>query len=426
MRVLIIYRKIIARIIMRYYRSKKNTGKAIMFLPHSGMSKSDYIDLFNYKSDSALTFAHYLLVNDLCKDKEFVVFVPSKDDLESSYKKAEKLFPGRKIKFITWDYCLINYNSRSYARFVKGFGKLVVSCSHIFSSDSFGFQRYANNQIIVDLNYFSAPFKNDLLSSDSKYYMHYDRQGREYSKILLSSEVSIRLIMACMNLPREKYLDFGLCRNDNLLEEESSNDIRKSILSSVSYRASKILLYIPTHRDYEKKLHNVARTLFGYDMDMDKLDAVLKEEGIIIICKLHPVQSKEVISMSLPESVVIHKANHKYGLCELMKVSDAMIGDYSSGYFDYLLLDKPIIFNFYDVERYKKERGFTFNPVESIVAGDVVKDSEGFIKALKNLEINKTHYKEKRAFVRDLIFAYQDTHCCERVYDYFFDNKQFD
>ena len=62
----IILKKIIARLIWFYYKCQKNTGQAIMFIPHSGFSKYDYIDLFNYKSDSAMTFAHYLLENNLC------------------------------------------------------------------------------------------------------------------------------------------------------------------------------------------------------------------------------------------------------------------------------------------------------------------------------------------------------------------------
>ena len=49
--------------------------------------------------------------------------------------------------------------------------------------------------------------------------------------------------------------------------------------------------------------------------------------------------------------------------------SDALITDYSSVYFDYLLLDKPIGFTVDDMELYIKDRGFIFNNPEEYMPG---------------------------------------------------------
>ncbi|MCS2279479.1 CDP-glycerol glycerophosphotransferase family protein [Bacteroides thetaiotaomicron] len=44
-----------------------------------------------------------------------------------------------------------------------------------------------------------------------------------------------------------------------------------------------------------------------------------------------------------------------------------MITDYTSTYFDFLLVNKPVIFNFYDIEEYRRVRGFSFEPIEFFV-----------------------------------------------------------
>lgn len=422
----IFFRKIIARLIWLYYRTQKNKGLAMMFIPHPGFSKCDYIDIFNYKSDSAMTFARYMLDNHLFEDREFIVYSPSRECIDDSYKKGKELYPKKKITFISWDtYDLDNldYSSPNFLSNTILYCKCVVRSSHIFTSTTYRMKRYVSNQVLVDLNYYPAPFKNDLLSSDNKYYMGFETVGREYSWILFTSELAIRLEMPSIKLPHSSFLDFGLCRNDNLLSNDDCQSIKEELLSSLPYSASKIVLYIPTHRDYEQSETDVSRSLFGYSLDLNSLDTILRREGMMIVCKIHPKQNRAVISSALPVSIRIHEANHKYGLCELMKISDCLISDYSTGYFDYLLLDKPVILNFYDIDKYKEERGMTYNPVESIVAGDIVKSADDFFNALQKIEENNKKYREKRRIIKDLFFAYQDSNCCKRVFNYLFENK---
>lgn len=418
--VLKIFRYFAVGLLFFFTRHKKNTGKYIIFMPHSGFSKNDFIDLFNYRSDSSMSFAHYLLSNNLCQDKLFVLFVPSESYLEESYNKARQLYPNYKFKFLTWDTFLLDYKKPDCIKKAKDFCKCVINSSHIFVSITYRLEKYVSNQIVVDLNYYPAPLKNDFLPPTSKYYMKLEQVGKKYNKVMFTSEVAIRLEMPSMSLSHEQYSDFGLCRNDNLLNKDDYKDVRESILSSVPYKADKIIIYTPTHRDYEQEITDVSRSLFGYSFDFTQLDALLRKEGIVIVCKVHPKQNRAAFSSVLPASVKIHQANHYYGLTELMKVSDCMIADYSTGYFDYLLLDKPVIFNFYDVDLYEKERGFTYNPIESITAGDIVKTPEEFFYALSNVSNNREKWREKRAFVRNMFFRYQDENCCKRVYDYFF------
>ena len=66
---------IIGRLIKIIYNKKPNTKTALMFIPHSGMCIDDKYDLFNYKSESAYTFARYIIDNKLEPQKKIYLSV---------------------------------------------------------------------------------------------------------------------------------------------------------------------------------------------------------------------------------------------------------------------------------------------------------------------------------------------------------------
>ena len=400
------------------YRSKRN---AICFMPHRGMMMNDMYDILNYKSDNALSLAHYMLENKLEEKSPFCFIVANWESANRLSSILIKKYPNK--EFILAPLLTFNENVKDAIPYQK----IINRSKYIFTSITYNLKGFTDkNQILVDLNYFTVPFKNDIYTPSDPFYMKLDRLGHEYNAYVCTSELSIRVIMPTMTLPYSKYVLLGMCRNDYLCADGNDIDLRSRILSKVDYHVEKIWLYTPTHRDYENKNNDVSRFLLGFSADMSELDSFLKRNHILILCKLHPKQNKTIISKILPTSILVHQPNHEYGLTELMRISDGLITDYTSGYFDYLLLDKPVIFNFYDVEKYVESRGFTYNPIESITAGDIIKDEESFKTALLNIDENRKNYAFKRKFVKDLFFTYQDTNNCERVYNYFFRNQKLE
>ena len=402
--------------IFYYYRKKKR----ITFIPHPGMSVYDGYNIINWKSDNALTLANYVLSNAFQTGMIISIIVSSKDDISVLKKYVAINFPQSVIDFIVFnplESCI------SLKQKIKFYISLMDS-KYVFTSITLKLRPFcmSSKTKYIDLGYFPMPFKNDLFSADSKIYMGMDEfDERDLDFYICNSELAIRLIMTTMNIPYKNFLNLGNCRNDYLISEEYPLEFRKDILKKVSYPVNTIILYTPTHRDYEYSLDSSAsRNLFGYNIDLTSLAEMLKEEGIMIICKIHPKQNKAVLKTALPEGICVFEKNEKYGLSELMKVSDALITDYTSGYFDYLLLDKPVIFNFYDVDKYQVTRGFTFNPIEAVCAGEIVKDREAFIHAIKSTNINASMYQEKRKFVRNLVYSYLDTLSTKRIYSCFF------
>ena len=99
----------------------------------------------------------------------------------------------------------------------------------------------------------------------------------------------------------------------------------------------------------------------------------------------------------------------------VLKFSDALVTDFSSISFDYLLLDKPIVYINSDLEEFNRERGM-YAPFEELTAGITISDENGIRTALADVINGTDNYKEERKVLRDKLFFYHDGKNCERVF----------
>ena len=68
---------------------------------------------------------------------------------------------------------------------------------------------------------------------------------------------------------------------------------------------------------------------------------------------------------------------------DLYLVSDLLITDYSSVFFDYANLNRPILFYMYDYEAYKTQMRDFYLDIHTL-PGPVVKTQEELLKTIKN------------------------------------------
>ena len=70
---------------------------------------------------------------------------------------------------------------------------------------------------------------------------------------------------------------------------------------------------------------------------------------------------------------------------DLYLISDILVTDYSSVFFDYAILKRPILFYVYDIDNYRdKLRGFYFN-LEKEAPGPLSKNTDDFINDIQNI-----------------------------------------
>ena len=80
-------------------------------------------------------------------------------------------------------------------------------------------------------------------------------------------------------------------------------------------------------------------------------------------------------------------------LNDLMIVSDLLISDYSSIFFDYSILSKPMISFTYDYEKYSKNRGMYFDIRDQLLGGAI--SEEELIDIIQNLPVEECLEKVK-------------------------------
>ena len=374
----------------------------LAFIPHGGMYANGY-DLFNYKSDNCLSFLHYLI--ERCGGKYKYRLACDVQQYDELSRKLKLEYPNLDIA------CFPFFGIDDY----KVLYKELMKCSLIFTSESYPLPFKTAKHKVVFLSYF-IPFKDD-------YKCH---EGEDYDSLfdlcVSSSQIYSNIVAHTYHVDFGKFNVLGFPRDDELFSPYFCPELDKDIESSVDYKVEKVLLYSPTHRDYEEK-EDSKRCVLGFEISKSKMEKFLRENGLLIICKLHSHQNDAVINNNLPNGMVIHKPNNSYGLCELMQRADALITDYTSAYFDYLLLDRPVLFNFYDYQIYKETRGFSYDPLEPIIAGDVFTDEQSFYEACSRFVDGQDSYAEKRRWVRDLQHKYLDCNSSERIYNYLLENK---
>jgi len=401
-------RNFIKRIYFRYF-FKVQKGKCI-FIPHDGICINDKASIISYKADNCLIFVRYILDNSLYNNKEIVVVSTTQEQAEKEEKYCQNNYPNANIHIIPG---LSNPANRKLR-------EEWASSEYIFCSEEKFPYKKKKGQHYLCLSYYPISLKNDCYCSTTQH-MGYRAQNTNKPDVIVSSSlVNSQIDSAAFELPFYKFLPIGKVRSDVLLEHENLSHVR-NILQKLcgDYKYSKIILYTPTHRDYERATFDIKRSILGFDVNREKFEQFLKENEILIVCKLHPFQNKQVVDVNLPNGVVNFTGNEKFGLIELMKVSDMLMTDYTSTYVDYLLLDKPVIFNFYDKEMYEKSRGLAFYPFEKICAGEIFTDEASFYHAVKET----IQFPNKHANLRKEMTEHLNTYhinVCEKTYDTIF------
>ena len=98
-----------------------------------------------------------------------------------------------------------------------------------------------------------------------------------------------------------------------------------------------------------------------------------------------------------------------------MPISDALITDYSSVFYDYLLLDRPIAFTINDLNEYADTRGFVFENPLQFMPGEKISTKHEFIRFLENVYQGDDRYQSKRKEINDFCNYYTDGNNCERI-----------
>lgn len=183
------------------------------------------------------------------------------------------------------------------------------------------------------------------------------------------------------------FIEKGYPRNDFLYEftKHDCEIIKENLNIS---KDKKVILYAPTWRENQHE-PGVGYT-YDLGLNFDMLQEELEDEYIILF-RAHYFISND-FNFEKYNGFIINVSNYD-DINNLYIASDILITDYSSVFFDYANLSRPIIFYMYDFEEYKNKMRDFYLSVEDL-PGPIVKDEINLLKEIKKLG-NEFIYDEK-------------------------------
>lgn len=208
------------------------------------------------------------------------------------------------------------------------------------------------------------------------------------------------------DVKNENIKEFGHPRNDIFFSD--SQKIIDKVKSYYNISKDKnILLYAPSFREDE--------SLRYYQVDYKALQQVLEHKTNkqwIIMTRLHPRITKYSEFLLKNETNVIDVSDYA-DIQELLISSDAMITDYSSCIFDFMLTRKPAFIFAIDINEYNTERGFYY-PIET-TPFPISTTNEQLVKNIMDFNLDK-YKKDVENFLQKK-GCIEDGKASERVVD---------
>ncbi len=232
----------------------------------------------------------------------------------------------------------------------------------------------------------------------------YNRHLHTPDMILSLSEDTQKIFSSAFRIPENKIVVTGYPRNDAILKnKENTNQSDK-----------KKMIYMPTFRG---EIGASFDLFLDYGFDVDEMDLFLEKNSAQFYIKLHPFNKpSEALLQEIESSknIIFFQGDDIYrDLAEF----DLLITDYSSIYFDYLLLDRPIIFAPFDQETYlKKDRELYFD-YDEVTPGPKAMDWSEVIKEIDKTLSNPQLFSEEREKITNQFHTYRDAKSSERTFN---------
>lgn len=208
--------------------------------------------------------------------------------------------------------------------------------------------------------------------------------------------------------------ELGYPRNDAMLRPPDKHDMLNvdaklyGDLRQMRKEGWRVVFYMPTFRDQ------------GGDPFSDKAltpDYVLQAAArhkIVFVCKFHPYVQFRASSNS-PLARICESGTDAY---PLLRLADALVTDYSSIYFDYLLLRRPIVFFQYDHEAYVTRNRELMLNMDEVTPGPRVTRQEELFEVLGRALDGEDEYASAREALLEKSFTHHDAGAGRRVNQY--------
>lgn len=194
----------------------------------------------------------------------------------------------------------------------------------------------------------------------------------------------------------------GYPRNDVLFEGThplADQDVDPRALDAIAahraHGSGRVLLYAPTFRESLEDPFAAGR------IDLQALSHAATRLDLLLLIKLHPWMHGRVHSGELPGIVFVAPDSDAY---PLMCRVDGLLTDYSSIFFDFLLLDRPVLFFPYDLATYLSDERPMYFDYDAMTPGPKPTTIDTLVAELERFALGEDAWRNERKRVRDLVF----------------------
>lgn len=229
-------------------------------------------------------------------------------------------------------------------------------------------------------------------TSQRKGHKTYLNDAKKYDYFVSPSAFCTRVFASAFGLDKlgktDILIETGYPRNDRLFSAspEEVEEIRQKLGIPDGRH---VILYAPTWRDNQHTLG------VGYTFDpSEHIENFLENvpEDSFVLVRLHYLIANRIDLRRFSGKVL--DCSRWEDINDLYLVSDVLITDYSSVFFDYANLRRPILFYMYDLDEYSSQvRDFYIDLDE--LPGPIVKTQEELLDALTSLDEIRRGYRKK-------------------------------
>ncbi|MCE5201076.1 MAG: CDP-glycerol glycerophosphotransferase family protein [Synergistaceae bacterium] len=234
--------------------------------------------------------------------------------------------------------------------------------------------------------------------------------------VVASSAEEARIKNQEWGIPKEKIALTGLPRHDRLFYQ------RKNIIAQKN-----TILFMPTWRSW-----NADKTTLRGSHFLVQITAFIAESGLDSYLGRHGINMKIYIHMWMREFFAEFKQtfslqnisilDQENDLLETMLKSSLLITDYSSVCWDFLFIDKPVLFYQFDIDEYLQHTG-SYIDLKKDLFGPVAYNAEDaafWVRFFVENNFSTERFQDKMDEMKKFAFAYNDGKNCERLFQAIF------
>lgn len=249
-------------------------------------------------------------------------------------------------------------------------------------------------------------------TTTEKYKKNFANEAKKWDVLVSPNEYSTKIFKRAFKY-ENLIIETGYPRNDILYNENNEKTISAVKKKKNIPLDKKVILYAPTWRDND--FYAVGRYKFNLQLDLEKMREQLGDDYVILI-RAHYLVA-EHLDLT-PFRGFVHDVSLYPDINELYLISNILITDYSSVFFDYANLKRPMIFFAYDIESYRDElRGFYFN-FEKEAPGPIVKKTDEVIQEIKRIEIEGYDINSYNKYFYNTFCSLEDGNASKRIVKY--------